>query len=174
MMLEEFSIDECQLHWVLVNIYSNNETVSFPYVTGNALNQTQISLPELVTDKTKSLKQARNFVMSYCSLVVTSDTNHRITESPKLKGTHNDRYQVKLLAPYRTTKESNPTFESGVQILLKLQRACCYDHCPGEPVSVPDHLLVKDLFLTFNLNLPWFTLPLYLFILSFVLTNRTY
>jgi len=37
--------------------------------------------------------------------------------------------------------------ERVVQMLLELQKAQCRDHCPREPVLVPDHPLVKNLFL---------------------------
>ena len=47
--------------------------------------------------------------------------NHRITEQPKLEGTHKDHW-VQLLAPHRTTQKSNYLSESSVQMLLELQQ----------------------------------------------------
>jgi len=45
-------------------------------------------------------------------------------------------------------------FESIVQMLLELHQPWCCDHCPGEPILVPDHPMVKNLFLTSNLIHP--------------------
>ena len=44
--------------------------------------------------------------------------------------------------------------ESIVQMLLELWEAQCHGHFPGEDVLVPDHSIVKNLFLISNLTLP--------------------
>jgi len=41
--------------------------------------------------------------------------------------------------------------ESIVQMLLELWEAQCHGHFPGEDVLVPDHSIVKNLFLISNL-----------------------
>ena len=54
--------------------------------------------------------------------------------------------QVQLLAPHRTTQKSDHKTESAVQMLLELWQVQCHDHCPEEPVSVPDHPLGEEPF----------------------------
>uniref|UniRef100_A0A493TGN0 Glutamate receptor interacting protein 1 n=1 Tax=Anas platyrhynchos platyrhynchos TaxID=8840 RepID=A0A493TGN0_ANAPP len=58
---------------------------------------------------------------------------HRITGYPELEGTHKD-HQVQLLAPHRSTKNSDHMTKCTVQTLLKLQQAWYRDYVPGEPV----------------------------------------
>ena len=43
--------------------------------------------------------------------------------------------------------------ESIVQMLLDLWQAQCHDHCPEDLVPVPDHPLVKNVFMISSLNL---------------------
>jgi len=47
----------------------------------------------------------------------------------------------------KNKEKTNHMSESIVKMLLELQKAQCRDHCPREPVLVPDHSVVKNLFL---------------------------
>lgn len=76
--------------------------------------------------------------------------SHSITEY--LEGTHKD-HGIQPLAVHRNTHKLDPMSVSVVQMVLKVWQAQCPDHCPGEPVPVPDHLPMKDLFTISNLNL---------------------
>lgn len=57
-------------------------------------------------------------------------------EYPKLEKTHKDHW-VHLLAPHRTSQNTNPMSESIVQAFPELWQAQCHDRFPGEAVFVP-------------------------------------
>lgn len=77
---------------------------------------------------------------------------NRIIEYPVLIVIHED--QVWLLAPRKTTQNSNPVFESIAQTLLQLWQAWEYVHCPGDHVPVLILRLVMNLFLLSTFTLP--------------------
>lgn len=52
-------------------------------------------------------------------------------------------------------KSSNHMYDRVVQMLLELWQSQCCDHCPGKHVPVPEHPLVKNLFLQPNPVLLW-------------------
>lgn len=52
-------------------------------------------------------------------------------------------------------KSSNHMYDRVVQTLLELWQSQCCDHCPGKHVPVPEHPLVKNLFLQPNPVLLW-------------------
>jgi len=66
------------------------------------------------------------------------------------------RHPKGSLSPTPGSTEDHPKSyhmtESIVQTLLEIQQAQYHDHCPGEPVLVPDYPLVKNLFLLSNLS----------------------
>lgn len=106
--------------------------------------------------------------------------DRKIEEYPELEGTHKD-YQIKLLAPYITTQNSNPVFENTVWMLLELWQCGAVPTALGRLLCLPPSgvepfpnshsfsgklfqclttLNIKNFFLICNLNLPSFSLKL--------------
>jgi len=76
-------------------------------------------------------------------------SSYTITEYPQLEGNHKDHW-VQLLATRRSTQNSNCMSEGGPNTSWT-QAACC----PGEPVSVANHSVVKNLFPTWHSSTPF-------------------
>jgi len=77
------------------------------------------------------------------SRVGNKEVNHRIILYPVLETTHIHHW-VQLLAPYRTTQNSNPVSESTVQTLLELRQFGAMPTAPGRlfsPDAAPCHSL---------------------------------
>ena len=64
------------------------------------------------------------------------DHKIRITEHPKLEGTHKD-HQVQVPAPFSTTQNPNPMSESKCPNAPRTPAAQGCAHCPGQPVPCP-------------------------------------
>lgn len=78
---------------------------------------------------------------------------HRIIKYAELEETHKD-HQIQVLAPQRTTQNSNRVSESIVQMLLDLWRFTAATAALGNHFPVPSHSLVKNLFLIPSLTFP--------------------
>lgn len=81
------------------------------------------------------------------------NTTHSIIKYPELEDT-NKGHQIQDLAPQRTTQNSNHMSESTVQMLLDFWQLCTVTTALGNHFPVPNHSLVKNLFLIPNLTLP--------------------
>ena len=94
-------------------------------------------------------------------------------EYPELEGTHRDHW-VQLLALHRTTQNSNPMPESGIQMLLEFWQLGTVPTALGSLFHV-DHPLVKNLFLiphmTFHDTSPCWSLNPCLVLVLFGFSN---